>query len=183
MVKIRHILLFLILGSATWAAMAAAAPGERELLRYTQGHDMIASGDFPLLQVFDSGRVRVHLPAWMKNSGDYEYFLTDREFKVLKDRLGSRSVQDFDRAAVEKELRAAEAAAVAGGRQLFEISDNTYTRMVLNPGSSGQEKNISWTNLQNDAQRHAGLRELGELAETERLLQKLLHHPQMKPLD
>jgi len=184
MVKIPGLLLLTILGCSAWlsAAMAASA-GERELLRYTQTHDMIASGDFPVLQVFDSGRVRVHLPAWQKNAGDYEYFLSDAEFKALKDRLENSSVSGFDKAALERDLHAAEAAARAGGEPLFAISDNTYTHMVLDQGINAPAKDIAWTNLQNDARRHSGLRALAELAETERFLQKLLHHSQMNRLD
>lgn len=184
MVKISGLLILMVLGcSAGLSTALAAPPGERELLRYTQAHDMIASGDFPVLQVFDSGRVRVHLPAWKKNSGDYEYFLSDAEFKALKDRLESPSVADFDKAAVERDFHAAEAAARARSGQLFAISDNTYTNMSLNPGINGAEKDIAWTNLQNHAQRHSELKDLAALAETERFLQKLLHHPRMNRLD
>jgi len=102
---------------------------------------------------------------------------------MLKDRLESPSVTDFDKAALERDLHVAEAAARARTGQLFAISDNTYTHMTVNPGINGPEKNIAWTNLQNDAERHSELKDLVELAETERFLQKLLHHPQMNRLD
>jgi len=176
--------LVLLVGCSSWLSTAMAAPsGEQELLEYSQTHDMVAYDDIPMLRVFDSGRVRVHLPAWKKNRGDYEYFLSDAEFKALKERLESRSVADFDKSAVERDLHAAEAAARARTGRIFVISDNTYTHMTVNPDINGLEKNITWTNLQNDARRHPDLKELVELADTVRLLQQLLHHPKMKKLD
>ncbi len=184
MVKIPGLLLLTILGCSAWLSAAmAASDSEQELLRYTQTHDMIASDGIPMLQVFDSGRVRVHLPAWKKNSGDYEYFLSAAELKMLKERLENPSVADFDKAAVERDLHAAEATARARSGQLFAISDNTYTHMTVNTGINGPARDIAWTNLQNDAQRHSELKDLVELADTERLLQQLLHHPKMKKLD
>ena len=55
--------------------------------------------------------------------------------------------------------------------------------MTVNMGINGPARDIAWTNLQNDAQRHTELKDLVELADTERLLQQLLHHPKMKKLD
>ncbi|WP_456448484.1 hypothetical protein [Thiolapillus sp.] len=179
----RYLLLLLGCSGSLSVALAAGPAGEQELLQYTQTNDMIASDGVPMLRVFDSGRVLVHLPAWKKNSGDYEYFLSDTELKALKDRLESPLVAAFDKARMERALHAAENTARAGGAMLFEISDNTYTHMIVNSGINGPEKDITWANLQNDAQRHTELKELVELADTERYLQKLLHHPKMKKLD
>ncbi len=172
----------LLIACSGWLSIAGAAglSGEEELLRYTQTNDMIASDGVPMLRVFDSGRVLVHLPAWKKNAGDYEYFLSDAELTALKNRLESPSVLNFDKARVERKLRAARLAARKGGGELFEISDNTYTHLTINAGIDGLEKEIVWTNLQNDAQRHAELKEIVELADTERFLQELLQHPQIK---
>ncbi len=164
-------------------AMAAGPSGEKEFLRYTQSNDMIASDGVPMLRVFDSGRVLVHLPAWKKNAGDYEYFLSDAELAELKHRLDNPSVSDFDKTRVAGKLHAAEKAARIGRGELFEISDNTYTHMTISSGLNAPEKDIVWTNLQNDARRHSELKDLVELADTERFLQQLLRHPKMKKLD
>ena len=183
MAKTFRYLLLIACGGWLSVVMAAGPSGEKEFLRYTQSNDMIASDGIPMLRVFDSGRVLVHLPAWKKNAGDYEYFLSDAELAALKRRLDNPSVADFDKAEVERRLHAIENAARIGGGQLFAISDNTYTHMAISSGINAPEKDIVWTNLQNDAQRHSELKDLVELADTERFLQRLLRHPKMKKLD
>jgi hypothetical protein len=177
-------LLVLLVGCSSWLSTAMAAPsGEQELLEYSQTHDMVAYDGIPMLRVFDSGRVQVHLPAYMKQAGDYEYFLTGEEMKILSDRMAHKSITAFNKSVLAEKLRMAEAANRAQGAQLFAISDNTYTILKVSPTGSEPDRAIEWSNLQNDAQRHPQLRDLADLAETERLLQKLLHHPRMKKLD
>ncbi|WP_144375386.1 hypothetical protein [Thiolapillus brandeum] len=177
-------LLVLLVSCSSWLSVAMAAPsGEQQLLNYSQTHDMVAYDGIPMLRVFDSGRVQVHLPAYMKQAGDYEYFLTGEEMKILSDRMARKSVTAFNKSALAEKLHMAEAASRVQGAQLFAISDNTYTILKVSPGGSEPGRTIEWSNLQNDAQRYSQVQDLVDLAETERFLQKLLHHPHMKKLD
>jgi hypothetical protein len=184
MAKVFGLFFLLLIGCSSWfSVVLAASAGEQELLRYTQTHDMIAPDGIPMLQVFDSGRVLVHRPAYMKQAGDYEYFLGAAEMKTLRDHIERRSITAFNKAALTERLRRADAANQAGRRQLFSISDNTYTNLSIYPGMNGAVSDIRWANLQIDADRHPELQDLTEIAETERFLQKLLQHSQMKKLD
>ncbi len=184
MVKTYAVFFLLLTGCASWFSAALAEPGaEQELLRYSRTHDMIAPDGVPMLRVFDTGRVLVHRPAYMKQAGDYEYYLSAEEMKALQERIERKSIIDFDKARLKQQLREAEAALQGGGRQLFAISDNTYTHLSVYPGANGPVSDIHWANLQNDADWHSGLRDLAEMAETERFLQTLLQHPKMMKLD
>lgn len=163
------------------------------VIEYNLVHHMLADPDpQALLRVYGSGRVHVHIPRYMKQSGDYELQLKVSELNALLRSLALDGIIDFDRAGAKQQMQQLAFQQRAANGMLFQVSDVTETVINVNldeyqagPGSRRMvdlRKRFSWDNLEHDAKRFRQLPSIqGASAATQRL-HGLINHPGLKKL-
>lgn len=161
------------------------------VIEYNLVHEMIAEPDAePLLRIYGSGRVHVHIPAYMKNSGDFEIQLSRNKLNALIQMLSEEGVIDFDhRSARENMTRLRDQRRATTGA-LWEVSDVTETVIKVNLDSyqrnptstplSGIKKHFSWKKLQHDARRYPESITIQRAAASARMLHGIIQSPDLK---
>jgi len=161
------------------------------IIEYNLVHDMIAEPDAePLLRIYGDGRVHVHVPAYMKNAGDFELQLNRNELDTLVRMLSQDGVIDFDHSSARGNLDRLNAQRRATTGTLWEVSDVTETvikvnldRYQRNPASipvNGMKKRFSWKMLQQDARRYPESAAIQRAAASARILHAVIQHPDLK---
>jgi hypothetical protein len=148
----------------------------------------------PVLQIFGDGRVLTRYPAYMKRAGEYEQRLAPAELDALVRSLARKGVLEFDPVATRAAARASVTAArqraqAAGGPvTVFEAADAATTVIEVaveryqpaRPGARGlqhETRRAVWTGLRSDAQHHADVPTLRDLAAAEQELRTLRERP------
>ena len=163
------------------------------VIEYNLVHGMIAQPDpVPLLRVYGDGRVHVHIPAYMKQAGDYELFFNQIELNELLRQLDDNGIMTFDKAAVMQERRQLETARFAATGELFYISDHTdtiinvrlnqYQRTPSSQRIHGFNKQFVWRNLKQDARRYPASQAITRAATAATILNELCTHPGLQKL-
>jgi hypothetical protein len=163
------------------------------VIEYTLVHHMLAEQDpQPLLRVYGSGRVHVHLPLYMKRAGDYELHLTRTELDKLLHSLVQDGIIDFDHAAVKQQKQQIASQQRASAGVLFHVSDVTETVINIKldeyqrgPGTSriaGLKRQFTWKNLEHDAKRFRQLNTLQGAAAATQRLHSFINHPGLQRL-
>ena len=184
-----------------WIALAAQ-PGSADVgvptspnqlvLSFTYEHEMLADPDpTPLMQIYGDGRVQIHFPVYMQRAGDYEVQITPPELHQLLRSWANTGVLDFDSQAV-KEARRQEVERRARRGELFHISDATHLVIDVHldwyrPGAGPQinnfQKNIRWSNVQQEAEQFPGLPALQNLAAAEEQLRSILQRDDLRKVN
>lgn len=166
--------------------------GSVAVIEYNVIHEMLAESDpEPLVKVFANGWVRVHLPSYMANAGDYRVRLTTQELRQLLADLAADGVMDFDRASASADRQAA-AAAARGAGILHHVSDVSETLIDIKLGSyrsagavltqNDFTKSIRWPNVYTDARQFQSVAQLQGLARAEERLRAILNRPDLTPI-
>ncbi len=169
---------------------ALSADASAPVLEFTERFGLVGNADpGPRVRVFADGRVEIHVPHYMKRAGDWELRLTRRELRTLLRQLIDRGVAEFDASRVRERLRAAREAERRAGA-LFEVHDASTTEIELRleryqprdrtkSEIRGLRRGIRWRALRSDARRHAGIREVADLAAAQEQLLALLDRPDL----
>lgn len=160
--------------------------------------ELANSDPVPRLQVFGSGRVRVHYPRFMKKSGDYELWLSDQDLNALVESAADE-VLEFD----ESGVRALKQEAVLQGQYQARTEDRggvltysaggdaTHIGIFLDryvpadrslPERHNLDKRISWRDLAFDAREHPHIAPIKRLAAFAEELSALTEHPGLERL-
>lgn len=100
------------------------------LASYNVSHEMIAIDDStPLVRIYGDGRVLVHRPSYMKDSGDFEFELSQDELQALCQEFVRHRIMSFSEQNARAEMRAQQ---IAGGRQ-YAISDSSRVEIEFQP--------------------------------------------------
>ena len=168
-----------------------SAQASTPIIEYNLKHEMLAEPDAePLLRVYGNGRVHVHIPAYMKNAGDYEIQLKRNELDALVLALSQDGVIDFDHRSNHENLSRLKAQRRVTTGRLWHVSDVTETVIDVNldryqrdPASipvNGLRKHFSWKSLQLDARRYPESTAIQRAATSARMLHALTQHPDLK---
>jgi len=161
------------------------------IIQYNLVHDMIAEPDAePLLRIYGDGRVHVHIPAYMKNAGEFEIWLSRNELNAVILALSQDGVIDFDHSLARKDQSRLDAQRRATTGALLDVSDVTETvievnldRYQRNPASSpvnGMQKRFSWKKLQHDAKHYPESIAIQRAAASARMLHAVVQRPDLK---
>jgi len=162
------------------------------VLSYTQSHDMLAEEDpTPLLRIYGDGRVRVHIPRYMKRAGDYTMRLEPEELQSLLRSLYTSGVLTFDHEVVAIWREQAQVArASSEGGTLFDISDDTWTILRVRLGqledpAAGHviddlDHTVTWPNVEWEAKHYPSVEALSGLATAERSVRAMLSHSRLE---
>ncbi|GMQ89558.1 MAG: hypothetical protein BMS9Abin09_1058 [Gammaproteobacteria bacterium] len=161
------------------------------VIEYNLVHEMLAEPDaVPLLRIYGNGRVHVHVPAYMKNAGDYEIQLKRNELDAIVLALSQDGVIDFDHSSIRKNLSRLNAQRLAATGTLWQVSDVTETVIEVNldryqrsPASTpvnGLKKSFSWKSLQLDARRYPESIAIQRAAASARMLHAVIQRPDLK---
>ncbi len=164
------------------------------IIEYTLVHEMLAEPDTePLLRIYGDGRVHVHVPAYMKNSGDFEIQLSRNELDTLVLALSQDGVIDFDHNLTHENLDRLSAQRRVATGTLWQVSDVTETvievnldRYQRNPASipvNGLKKRFSWKKLQLDARHYPESIAIQRAAASARMLHTVIQRPDLKRIN
>lgn len=182
--------------AAVLAALAgASAPAAAQTVNYSRDPGTVVAsyrvdvgelaGDDsgPSVDVYGDGRVRVHVPRYRKDAGDFTTRLSEAEMNNLMTTLVANGLLTFDAAAVKQSVREARQGRGAGAAEvLSESTDPSITTIELRVRSNtagtggapaaggGQDvsKTVRWVGLEGDAQQYedvAAIRNLGAAAD------------------
>ena len=166
--------------SAQSPDVAFVAASETPMITLTREHGMVRGVvDKPLVRVFGDGRVLVERPSYMRQAGAYEFKLSSDALAALVGDVAAIADLDVFRLDVRRN-----AADRANGVR-FVTLDHTVTRIEMKFDGLGRrgdalrrvDRSLAVANVQIDAQRHADLRELADLARAERALLALAQMP------
>jgi hypothetical protein len=134
----------LLTGLALLMQQAATAPAMAQTVSYSRDPNTVVAsyrvdiGELadddrgPAVRIYGDGQVRVHVPRYQKNSGDFTAQLSQAEMDNLMAALVANGVLDFDPAAVKQAKRAASQNRGGGGATvLSETSDPSVTTIEL----------------------------------------------------
>lgn len=163
------------------------------VIDYQLVHHMLADQDpQPLLRIYGNGRVHVHIPEYMKRSGDYELYLSTSELNALLRSLSQDGIIDFDRPGTKQKMRQLVFQQRASDGVLFHVSDITETviNITLDEYQAGPQakpvvglkQRFSWENLQQDAKRFRQLPALQGASSAAQRLHSLIDHPGLNRL-
>ena len=100
------------------------------LISYSVQHDMLAQNDVtPLIRIYGDGRMRVHRPAYMKKSGDYEMKLSQPVLQALCRKFIDHQIMSFSEENAKNEIKDMQN---ASGHQ-YAISDSSSVEITFNP--------------------------------------------------
>ncbi len=169
------------------------ANANEPVIEYNLVHGMIEQPDpAPLLRVYGNGRVHVHIPAYMKQGGDYELLLNQVELNDLLRQLDDHGIMKFDQAAVMQEKHQLESARRAATGEFSYISDDTdtvikvrldqYQRTPASQLINGFNRQFVWRNLKQDAIRYPASQAISRAATAATMLDELCAHPGLQKL-
>ncbi len=147
-----------------------ALVGEEKILEFHRYSLKFKGRDeTPRLTVFNSGRVVIYFPHYMRRAGVHETYLDEKSLNEFIDKLNGFGLAtiDVEQVAEEQELAAM---AEESLNQLYYTSDATITTIELNTSETAAANYIVWTNLQSDATRFPALSSLTDLAAAEQFL-------------
>jgi len=164
------------------------------VIEYNLVQEMLAQPDAePLLRIYGDGRVHVHVPAYMKNAGDYEIQLNRNELDAIVLALSRDGVIDFDHSSTRKTLSRLNAQRRATTGTLWQVSDVTETvievnldRYQRNPASTpvnGMKKRFAWKKLQQDARRYPESIAIQRAAASARMLHAVIQRTDLKRMN
>lgn len=165
-----------------------APKGAKKLfLQLDFGGGMIATKDTtPLLRIYGDGTVIVHQKAYMKNAGDYQLKLSEKELEELLGEILKGGLMDFNKQAIVKQKqeilkkRHEEARKKNKPMAISHIADAAVTNLDVTvqffggkaktPGRK-KVKKISWYAVKHDMQQFPEIKILKNL---DKVTQKLL---------
>lgn len=168
-----------------------AGENNRPILSLTREHGMMRGlKDEPLVRVFAGGRVHVHIPAYMKNAGHYEYELDGKALDELLATLDGFGLFEFDMQSARSQVAAARTARQSVTGERFVTLDSTRTRIELAFASWSRGKDagtalirtIEWPDPAVDAGRYPEADAVVGLAAAEKTLLALLTHPSRRAI-
>lgn len=170
-------IIFLLATASSGAQPEAlkAKTGEQKIIEFHRYSQKILPRDpLPRLTIFDSGRVVVYFPAYMRRAGTHETTIPDTELTRIIQALVNLGIDSMARDVVAQARERASIAQKSPGT-LYYSSDATITTIqltVLDPSATGKalSNTVFWKNLQDDANRFPQVDGLQKLAEAERLL-------------
>lgn len=182
--------------SASAFAQSAADPvvkasGTAPVVTLTRVHGMVESiADRPLVRLYADGFVAIHVPAYMKAAGYYEFELEDAEFGALMRDFDAAGLTRFDASAVRTRQAAAAQSRQAATGVRYITTDSTTTRIDLNFArfsGAGEtvaavSQRIEWDDLAIAAERYPQLAELAGLASVEQRLLELVGDSRRRPV-
>lgn len=125
------------------------------LLVYTKIIPMIEDRDnTPLLRIYNDGKVHIHYPSYMKNSGDYFLTLSPEELSQLMSETESSSIISFQAKNLQKDLEQVQKQTA----EIAYISDETVFYLQyksLADSKSDIEKSIKTFRISNINHLHA----------------------------
>ena len=199
------VLVIAALPFCAYAPGATAAPGDSHpwftlaedssepVIEYTLVHHLLRAGDpEPLLRIYADGRVRVHLPTYMKRAGDYELHLSPEQLNELVRALARDGIMDFDPAMTRQQVASLRQQQREATGILRDISDATdthirvrlaaYRRKPASPRIDNLDKRFSWRNLEHDAKRYPQSTALQQADAGARRLHGFLDHADLRKL-
>lgn len=172
-------------------ALKFVGDNNRPILSLTREHGMMREvADEPLLRIFASGYVHVHIPRYMKEAGHYAYQLDKKTLDDLLNTLDDYGLFEFDEQAARTQLATARAVRQRATGERFVTMDATRTRIELAfaSWSRGEGKGaplvrtIDWADPAVDASRYPQADAVVGLAAAERTLLALLTHPSRRAI-
>lgn len=160
------------------------------LISYSLQQEILGVHDnVPLLRIYGDGRVHVHRPEYLKQSGDYQMYLSAEELQTLCLEMTQRNVMSYQKNLVDEEI-------VATQRQTnisYIVSDDVHSSIELNlhavklnsrstAEAVGKRKHVV-KNVQARAKHFSNIQLLGDMAFIEQRLNEIIYSPklQIKP--
>lgn len=175
---------------STGSGQSSAGPDgsvslERPVLEY-QRHLMQGPDPGPRLRVFESGRVEVHYPVFMKRAGSFELHLPRHELLDLFLDLHSSRFQDFDvrRALVEQqtaEARGETPISPGGAWTFFRWKPFTAEEHGKLSFQMEATREIRWQGLGRSILALPKSDELQRLAPVHQKMEALMEDPRLEP--
>lgn len=159
------------------------------LISYSLTQEILAVNDeVPLLRIYGNGRVHVHRPEYLKQSGDYHMYLTAAELQALCLEMMQKNVMAYRDQTASQEIEEVE----RGSQVTHHISDNVQSSIELNLhavklGAVGNiaavgKRKHTVANVQAKARSYPNLKLIGDLAEVENRLNQLIYDPRLQAL-
>ena len=168
------------------------------LVTFTESVGIIAQPrSVPLLRIYHDGEIRVHLPRYTKNAGDYSMQLESLEMTQLIQLLHDKGVFTFDPVYVQKckhDINSKAAQALAMGKPSAELMyhsdpetlklevriDPLLLDMEEKVFSSPAQCSITWLGLRADVQRYPSLSEIQNLDAVIECLRAFCSHERLQ---
>lgn len=152
------------------------------LISYSLTQEILAVNDeVPLVRIYGNGRVHVHRPEYLKQSGDYEMHLTAAELQAICLEMMQKNVMAYRDQTVSQEIEEVE----RGSQVTHHVSDNVHSSIELNLhgvklGTRGNAEAVGKrrhvvSNIQAKAHFYPNIRLIGDLAEIEERLNQLIY--------
>lgn len=174
------LLIWLVLGTCAQASDATQSGKDPLLIEFERYSGKLAQRDkTPLLRLYNSGRLVVHFPSYMKRAGEYTTTLSQPEVKQLLDEMTAANLAGAAAQVTVQQIRSDQRQHQQQDTAFYR-SETTFTRLTVN--TRGASATSVLTNLQSDAGR-IGTRALREAAAAERALLMLAVRPDLVAVD
>jgi len=151
----------------------------------------------PLVRIYGDGRLLVFHPAYMKQAGQYETYLSKSEVQALLKQF-TPLMLDFNAKEIRRQKNDADYLMVTQAKSLQDVtvyyeSDSTVSNFHVNfesyrpngvQGSviAGSAVNVSWPGLDFDAEHYPGVKQIQGLKQMEKSLKALSVRPDLRRL-
>ena len=179
-------------------AWSASSEPDDVLLEFSESVGVLSeAASLPLLRVYHSGLVRVHVPPYMKGSGNYSMRLNARELEELIQLLHDKAVFEFDPAFVKgckQEIDGQATHVAAAGenvpRLLYTSDPETIqldiqidpSRLSYNitPSINSSQCSIVWQGLRSDVLNYPSISQIQDLSAVISCLRSFCSHERLE---